>query len=119
MSLLTEELRNPRPLLRHGVRLDVAVREVIDTFGVVRDMALQTPAALGSYVVSMTHAVSHVLEVLLLAKEVGLWEYTSSGVRCPIDVVPLFETIDDLERADDLLRSLVCASDLPHASGAA
>ncbi len=106
VRLLTVELRSPRPPLSRGTHLLDSVREVIDTFRLVRDMATETPAALGSYVVSMTHAVSHVLEVLLLAKEVGLGEYTGARVHCPIDIVPLFETIDDLKRADQLLHNL-------------
>ena len=59
-----------------------------------------------AYMISMTHGVSDLLEVLLLAKEVGLtrWKPDSgeSQLESGLDVVPLFETIDDLRRCDAL-----------------
>jgi phosphoenolpyruvate carboxylase len=58
----------------------------------------------------MTHGVSDILEVLLLAKEEGLlrWriEDGEPRVESDLDVVPLFETIDDLRRCDGLMRRL-------------
>ncbi len=104
--LLRAELENPRPLLPRGASLPAEDQEVLDTFEVVREIAESEPEALGSYVISMTHAVSHVLEVLLLAKEAGLWRVDSGQVVCPLDVVPLFETIDDLRLADQFLHAL-------------
>ena len=106
VALLNAELTNPRPLLPRGATLPDDAQEVLDTFEVIREIAETEPAALGSYIVSMTHAVSHVLEVLLLAKEVGIWRLTGGEVVCPIDVVPLFETIEDLQSADRLLDAL-------------
>ena len=106
VALLNAELTNPRPLLPRGATLPDDAQEVLDTFEVIREIAETEPAALGSYIVSMTHAVSHVLEVLLLAKEVGIWRLAGGEVVCPIDVVPLFETIEDLQSADRLLDAL-------------
>ena len=106
LDLLTKELRNPRPLLPHGVELAEDVQEVLDTFAVIRETVEWSPNALGSYVISMTHAVSHVLEVLLLAKETGLWQIEGDTVRSPIDVVPLFETIEDLDLSGVLLTDM-------------
>ena len=62
--------------------------------------------AIGAYIVSMTHSVSDLLEVLLLAKEVGLWRMKNDVVTTPLDVVPLFETIEDLEGAASLMEAL-------------
>ena len=105
-AVLTEELSSPRPLVPRGADLSPSVQEVLDTFGVISDIVQTTPAALGSYIVSMTHEVSHVLEVLLLAKETGLWQLRNGEVHSVLDVVPLFETVDDLHRADGLLNAL-------------
>ena len=105
-KLLAAELVNPRPLLPHGAVLPDEVREVLSTMTVVREMAEKEPAALGSYIISMTHEVSHILEVLLLAKEAGVWRPAGDAKACPLDIVPLFETVDDLQRADQLLRAL-------------
>ena len=105
-EILTRELCNPRPLMPRGATLSAAVQEVMDTFDVIREIVRTVPKALGSYVVSMTHEISHVLEVLLLAKESGLWQLLDGEVKSPLDVVPLFETVDDLHRADKLLKDL-------------
>ncbi len=105
-ALLEQELANPRPLLPRGVVVSEDTHEVMDTFAVVRDIAREEPAALGSYIISMTHSVSHVLEVLLLAKEAGLWCQRDGVVESPLDVVPLFETIDDLNKSGRLLEQL-------------
>ena len=57
-------------------------------------------AALGPYIISMTRDVSDVLSVLALA------ECGARGSARAIDVVPLFETVDDLRNASDVLRQL-------------
>jgi phosphoenolpyruvate carboxylase len=54
-------------------------------------------------IVSMTHKVSDLLEVLLLAKEVDFWRYANGHVHSALELVPLFETIDDLNRIGDLM----------------
>lgn len=106
LKLLTNELKNPRPLLPLGVGLPEDVQEVLNTFDVIRETIEWSPNALGSYIISMTHAVSHVLEVLLLAKETGLWRIDGDTVNSPIDVVPLFETVEDLNHAGTLLTNM-------------
>ena len=56
------------------------------------------PQAIESYVISLTAGVSHVLEVLLLAKRAELFG--------EIDIVPLFETIEDLTNAPKIMTEL-------------
>lgn len=106
MALLSAELANPRPLLPRDAAVPEAAWRVLETFTVIREIVQREPAALGSFIVSMTHAVSDLLEVLLLAKETGLWRLEDGVVTSPLDVVPLFETIDDLHRADAFLNDL-------------
>ena len=56
--------------------------------------------------------MSDLLSVYLLAREVGLTDErrpTGWCAGCP--VVPLFETIDDLERSPEILRAFLAASD--------
>jgi len=106
LEYLSRELQNPRPLLPPGVKLSDDVQEVLNTFAGIKEIIEYSPDAFGSYVISMTHAVSHVVEVLLLAKEAGLWRIEDGKVSSPIDVVPLFETIEDLNLADDLLTGM-------------
>ncbi|CAN5720205.1 phosphoenolpyruvate carboxylase [soil metagenome] len=106
VKLLSRELRNPRPLLppRSG-RPDGAVA-ALDTFDVIADALHRDPAAVGSYIVSMTHTVSDLLEPMLLAKEAGLLRVHNDRIESDLDYVPLFETIDDLAGAGDFMRTL-------------
>jgi phosphoenolpyruvate carboxylase len=111
VALLTRELSNPRPLLSHDRSTAGEAKRVLDVFDVVRNaQRLLSPEAITTYIISMTHGVSDVLEVLLLAKEVGLFRWVSRDgeqrLESDIDVVPLFETIDDLQRCGGLMRSL-------------
>lgn len=106
LALLEAELQNPRPLLPPGADLTEEAQTVVETFEVIREALGQEPRAIGSYVISMTHTVSDLLEVMLLAKEAGLWRMQDGTVSCPLDVVPLFETIDDLDAADRLMEAL-------------
>ncbi len=106
LVLLTAELSNPRPLLPRGASLPEAEQEMLDTMEMIRYIVDQEPEAVGSYIVSMTHDVSDLLEVMLLSKEVGLWSMEAGVVHSPLDIVPLFETIEDLEAAEGFMRSI-------------
>jgi phosphoenolpyruvate carboxylase len=64
--------------------------------------------AFGTYVISMTHYASHVMEVMLLARFTGLCGFDYQGnVFSHIMVSPLFETIDDLSRIEDVMTNLL------------
>jgi phosphoenolpyruvate carboxylase len=111
VELLTRELTSPRPLLERGWKGSHATRQILETFTVIRHAQRRLgPEAVRSYVISMTHGVSDVLEVLLLAKEQGVLRWKNHGgellLESDLDIVPLFETIDDLQRCDGLLRQL-------------
>ncbi|MFW6331234.1 MAG: phosphoenolpyruvate carboxylase, partial [Gemmatimonadota bacterium] len=62
-------------------------------------------AGLGALIVSMTRDVSDLLAVHVFAQEVGLEVQTPDGPACALEVVPLFETIDDLRRSPDILKA--------------
>ncbi len=84
-------------------------RQVCGTFEVIA-WALQAlgPGAVGPYIISMTHGIEDVLEVLLLARAAGLCGWGPDGAyHSRIDVAPLVETIDDLRRAAELLERLL------------
>ncbi|HSM05008.1 MAG TPA: phosphoenolpyruvate carboxylase, partial [Longimicrobiales bacterium] len=105
-ALLERELGTPRPLLPPGATVPDEVAELLEAFSVVREQAAAEPESVGSWIVSMTHSVSDVLEPMLLAKETGLWTLEDGKVRSALDFVPLFETVEDLEGAPDRLDSL-------------
>ncbi len=89
--------------------LTAEARDVLEVFYLMREMRDEiSPEAFGSYVISMTHQASHVMEVLFLAYLAGLVERDAQGRwRCEIHVSPLFETIDDLERIEEVLGTLL------------
>jgi phosphoenolpyruvate carboxylase len=111
VRLLTRELRQVRPLLPREWIGSAQTQSVLEVFEVIRHgRRYISPEAVHTYVISMTHDVSDVLEVLLLAKEAGLfrWKPTPTGLELEseLDIVPLFETIDDLQRCEGLMRRL-------------
>lgn len=95
ISFLVNELSSKRPLLPRKWEPSPEVQEVIDTCRVVAE---QSKEALGSYVISMARTASDVLAVHLLLQEAG----------CPfrMDVCPLFETLDDLNRSKEVMEQL-------------
>jgi phosphoenolpyruvate carboxylase len=72
------------------------------------------PQCIQYYVISMAKQVSDLLEVYLLLKEAGLWR-PGNPPTAPIMAVPLFETIADLERAPEVMRTWF---ELPEIAGA-
>jgi len=111
VALLTKELANPRPLLERGWRGLPSTRNVLETFSVIRHAHRRLGTeVIQAYVISMTHGLSDILEVLLLAKEQGCLRWKAQDgdfvLESDLDVVPLFETIDDLNRCAGLMQEL-------------
>ena len=101
LAILRAELSQPRPLCPAGRALAPATLEVLKTVDVVRAAVEREPASIRCWIVSMTHGLSDMLEVLLLFKERGL------GPERGVQVVPLLETIEDLDRAPELVGALL------------
>ncbi|MGH7662890.1 MAG: phosphoenolpyruvate carboxylase [Gemmatimonadaceae bacterium] len=92
-----------------GARLDVSeeTQKVVDTFHAMRTVQDEIgEAAACTYVVSMATTPEDLLRVLLLAREAGLVDLGAEPAESRVDVVPLFETLDDLERAPAVMREL-------------
>jgi phosphoenolpyruvate carboxylase len=105
---LRAELLARRPLVGPHVPVEDATRRVLDTFGAVRTVQDEAGAAAAStYIVSMTTSAEDLLRVLLLAREAGLVDLAADPPVSRIDVVPLFETLDDLRRAPRVMGSLL------------
>ena len=106
LELLNKELKNPRPLSPVQAHLEDETSKMLEVFKVIGQLIELDPNSFGNYIISMTHGVSDMLEVLILAKEVGLWSYEDEQVESQIDVVPLFETIEDLEECGRLMAEI-------------
>ena len=96
IAFLQTELKNRRPLLPAHFQPQADTAEVLAT---CREIAAAPGASLGSYVISMAGAASDVLAVQLLLKEAGLTR--------PMRVVPLFETLADLDNAGPVMQRLL------------
>ena len=107
VTLLEREIANPRPLIADD-EYDEDTHKTLGLFSLVR-AARQTvgPEAFGSFIMSMASTVSDVLALLLLAKEARLVQNKGGGIHSTVDVVPLFETIADLENAPEVLDTLL------------
>jgi phosphoenolpyruvate carboxylase len=103
-AFLDAELQSLRPFTLPGMTLGAEATAVLDCYRVLADHIRRFGAGgLGALIVSMTRDVSDLLAVYLLAREAGLVRMTEAGMVCQLPVVPLFETIDDLERSPAIL----------------
>ena len=95
IEFLYREINNPRPLIPANIELSEQSQKVLDRFKLI---SRTRPDNLGAYIISMAKYPSDVLAVQLLQKE--------AGVKTPMRVVPLFETIQDLENAPAVMDHL-------------
>jgi phosphoenolpyruvate carboxylase len=111
VELLAAELATRRPLCSEGAELSELARKELDIVAsAARAVKVFGPPAVPNYVISMCKSVSDMLEAAVLLKEVGLLDVSGPDVYAPVGVVPLFETIDDLQRGSSILEQ---ALDLP------
>ena len=83
-------------------------RQTLEVFELVREMRSKIGMrCIGSYVISMTHKASHIMEVMYLGFLAGLAGRGDDGLFCELEIAPLFETIEDLEHIDSVLDSLL------------
>ncbi len=102
---LIEELDTKRPLIPSDVNWSKSTEETFCVFKMVKRLQEEFGSRIcHSYVISMSHSASDLLEVLLLAKEMGLLDQNSSHSK--LLVVPLFETVEDLKRAPEVMDKL-------------
>ncbi|TID27112.1 phosphoenolpyruvate carboxylase, partial [Avibacterium paragallinarum] len=94
-AFLIRELSSRRPLLPQNWTPSKATQEILDTCKVISE---QKEGIISCYIISMARTASDVLAVHLLLKECGLPYH--------LPVVPLFETLDDLEASETVMRQL-------------
>lgn len=107
-DLLHRLLKDPRPLTSGHLDYTESTRECLNVYHTIYRAQQEFGVnCISSYLISMTQAASDMLEVMVFAKEVGLFRQESDGtVRCTLQSVPLFETIDDLHAAPAIMKEL-------------
>ena len=108
VKFLTHELNSNRPFTHQKTKLGPNADAVISCYRVIEaHTAKYGTNGIGSFIVSMTRSLSDLLTVYLLAREAGLTELTPDGLVCKVPVVPLLETIEDLENGPEILDSFL------------
>jgi len=103
---LTSELAGRRPLLSPAGHLSGGPGRTLETFRTIRDAQDRFgQEVIESYVISETKGPDDVLAAMVLAREAGLVDVSGGTAR--IGFVPLFETIDEVRTAGEILRSLL------------
>lgn len=107
VSLLSELIADCPSFDWDTADLASETRGTLDGIRVVADMRRSlSDAAFGSYVISMTHSVSDVLEVVFLLRLTGAYDPGRTPAT-PLRISPLFETVADLEHIEPVLSSLL------------
>ncbi|AGB23192.1 phosphoenolpyruvate carboxylase [Mycobacterium sp. JS623] len=111
VELLAAELATRRPLTKDDAELSELARKELDIVAAAaRAVHVYGPHAIPNYIISMCQSVSDMLEAAILLKEVGLLDASGDEPYAPVGIVPLFETIDDLQRGSSILEAVL---DLP------
>ncbi|HEX9496898.1 MAG TPA: phosphoenolpyruvate carboxylase, partial [Mycobacterium sp.] len=117
VELLVAELATRRPLSRHfgssperliadDTELSELARKELDIVAAAaRAVEVFGPKAVPNYIISMCQSVSDMLEAAILLKEVGLLDASGPEPYAPVGIVPLFETIDDLQHGSSILEA--------------
>jgi phosphoenolpyruvate carboxylase len=109
-ALLLALLQEPRPLRVRDAAYSAETESELAVFESARALRKQFGRdAIRHYIISHTETISDLLEVLLLQKEAGLLHGTlapedAQHARVDLIVVPLFETIEDLRAAHNIMR---------------
>jgi len=105
-ELLLRLLAEPRALRVRNVEYSALCESELAVFEAAATLQRRYGrAALRHYIISHTEAVSDLLEVLVLLKEAGLVRGVAGAAVTDLIVVPLFETIGDLQQAAPIMRA--------------
>ncbi|MEH7177415.1 phosphoenolpyruvate carboxylase [Neobacillus vireti] len=108
MSILEGILKDPRPLLLLNEDYSQETQQMIQVFQMIRNAQKEFGLrSISVYLVSMTKSPSDLLEVLVLAKEAGIYRLHADGtLESQLNVAPLLETIDDLTAGPKIMETL-------------
>ncbi|HRD33079.1 MAG TPA: phosphoenolpyruvate carboxylase [Rhodocyclaceae bacterium] len=105
VELLVEELGSARPLTSPHVRYSEETEGELRIFRAARAAHQRLgPAVLQNIIISKTDSASDMLELALLMKEAGLLRPREEALDA--NIIPLFETIEDLENAPEVMQQL-------------
>ena len=104
IAILEKELDTARPLTSPYLTYSEATETELGVFrGAVAARKRYGPKAIHTSIISMAESVSDLLELAVLLKEVGLIDRDGNA---GVNLVPLFETIDDLRAASGIMEAV-------------
>ncbi|KIL36373.1 phosphoenolpyruvate carboxylase [Cohnella kolymensis] len=108
IELLHRLLADMRPLVNENTPLSESTKECLDVYRTIyRAQQEFGVSCITTYLISMTRGASDMLEVMVLAKEAGLFRRDDNGkIISTVQAAPLFETIDDLHAAPEIMKTL-------------
>ncbi|WP_143525703.1 phosphoenolpyruvate carboxylase [Salimicrobium flavidum] len=108
LKTLENVLKDPRPISLLNEDYSETTQQILNVFHMIRDAHKEFgERSIEVYLISMTEAASDILEVLVLAKEAGIYRlHVDGSVESGLDVAPLLETVDDLVAGPELLKTL-------------
>jgi phosphoenolpyruvate carboxylase len=110
LAFLREELKSPRPFVgaEQHIGLGAEADAVLSCYDTLRAHIREYGSkGVGALIVSMTRQLSDLLVIPILGRETGLTEWMDGQLSSPMPIVPLFETLDDLERSPGLLKAFL------------
>ena len=108
VELLVGELSTRRPLTGEHAELSELARKELDIVRAgARAVEVFGSNAVPNYIISMCQSVSDMLEAALLLKEAGLLDASGEHPYSPVGIVPLFETIDDLQNGAAIMTEVL------------
>ncbi|MEE4120336.1 MAG: phosphoenolpyruvate carboxylase [Paracoccaceae bacterium] len=103
-ALIARELHRARPFAPPGAHVGAEADAMLDLYRTLTDhVAQHGTEGLGALIVSMTRSAADLFACYLLARETGLMRRDEDGPWLLLPVVPLLETIDDLERCEEVI----------------
>lgn len=107
VDLLVKALNSGQDLFQNLNLVSLENRKVIEVFNRIKIWQQEFgSSACESYIISLTHEVSDVLEVLLLAQQAGLFVNVDGTYRSSLNIIPLFELVKELQQAGEIMDRL-------------
>ncbi|RKP48971.1 phosphoenolpyruvate carboxylase [Cohnella endophytica] len=108
IDLLHGLLGDSKSLLNDSITLSDSSKECLDVYNTIYKAQQEFGVGcITSYLISMTQGASDLLEVMVFAKEAGLFRRNEDGtITSTLQAAPLFETIDDLHEAPAIMETL-------------
>ncbi len=108
VEFLNKELSSSRPFTHSEAVLGPQATAVLECYRAIAFYSKKYGFnCIGSFIVSMTRSLSDLLVVYLLARETGLTFISEDGMVSEVPVVPLLETIEDLENGEEIMNQFL------------